>query len=1397
MLTIANIKSSAKALDYYSRDNYYTKGSPEQLASSEWYGKGAEALNLEGTIDKDSFKQVLDGKLPNGIELGRKEKGEIVHAPGLDLTFSAPKSVSIVSEVHGDTRIRDAHNTAVKYTLDFIERNYMSTRKKVDDVLITERTDNAIIATFLHNVSRDLDPQLHTHCVLANATCREDGEWRSGYFKQIFKDKLYLGQIYRHQLSYELKQLGFDIRPAGYDSKFEIKDIPRSLIEEFSNRSKEIAKAAKNYEYVDAKLKAELALTTRERKVDIAPAELKQSWLSRVEEHNKNMILQEEAKAAKDLEVSKAANIKEQIKNPNAPEKPQTAMQYIQNKWQQFCEKFALKQTTRIRPLIMDYEVSKRVDNITQSSNNEKPKEIDFLSKSLDHAINHVSERQSVWEEKALISAAMSYGVGIVRYEEIVAKLEEYKQKGIILEAKNTFHDFETPLTSKAMLKKEVEIIKYVKSSKDSTQQVCSKAMVKEYLTENGASLSKGQKEAATLILTSKDRIVAVQGYAGTGKTYMLETVRKIAEKHEHKLIGLATSASAARTLQDSAGLESKTIHGFLYRYNGVINDRATIKGLEKMTEDFKNTIVVVDEASLASTNQITALMKLSQELNFKVVYIGDTKQLNGVEAGKPFWIAQRAGIATAIMDETKRYTNENQKAAVQNIIDNKIAEALEKLETNIIAPSEEQEFKNLGEKRVWLVKKAVEHWTNLDDTARNNTLITAPSNSIRSMINDKIRERLGAEGVLTGDSVLIETLSSKDLTRAQRLYIGNYEIGDALLFSSSFESLEIEKQNLLRVTDIKDNNLILVNDKGKSITVDIEFIAGQKKSSFEVYNAHELSVKVGDNMVWTRNCKERPEVINSAQFKITSISDGNISYSMDGKETLTIPLTDPVLRHIEYGYAITAHAAQGRTYQNVIGVIESEHVHLTHQKMFYVTVSRAKENAFLVTDNKEALSETLSTQHGETLSALEHQSKRAPKIAQEALQKEDVKQQSKVMVYPEHKIKDIYHAIYNKLPNILPEFGFRQHGSYLMSSTEYKVDGSFGKKGKVYVYANNPGTIVDFTRGTMSIWEYVKQNYMPAASNHEMMSYLCDMAGLSNTGYTIDRSAIEAKKNMFEAAKVEAEAIPQKTERELKILSLVQEYASQKILDGQNKVLEYLQKERGYTTEQIKAMGLGAIFSKNDLAHFLKANEVIDKEIKEVYKSLHQIGKSHNLLIPYKDIDGKVQGFAGRNIEYQDTDKFGKYLYTKGLYKSSSLLNIDNLKASGSMHAVVVEGMLDALNANANGMKHVVALGGTSCNFKQLGLLKDCGIKEITLALDNDKAGQEATSKITQALKDSKLYMTLKTVDLPKAIKDPDQLIREKGIKAFEQTITQGKIIHEPSLPKATSKAMNMEAEL
>ena len=130
-----------------------------------------------------------------------------------DLTFSAPKSVSLLS--HVDPRIEAAHNRAVERTIKEIERHYAHTRVSQEGEMRTVRTDNMVIARFNHYESRELDPQLHSHCVLMNLTQGEDGKWRSIETGDLFKNQLYSSQYYRNELSRELTQLGYEDRCNG------------------------------------------------------------------------------------------------------------------------------------------------------------------------------------------------------------------------------------------------------------------------------------------------------------------------------------------------------------------------------------------------------------------------------------------------------------------------------------------------------------------------------------------------------------------------------------------------------------------------------------------------------------------------------------------------------------------------------------------------------------------------------------------------------------------------------------------------------------------------------------------------------------------------------------------------------------------------------------------------------------------------------------------------------------------------------------------------------------------------------------------------------------------------------------------------------------------------------
>lgn len=283
MLTPAPLTSASDASDYYARDNYYTKD--DGVENSWWQGAGAEELGLTGEVDPEVFQQILTGRIDEATQLGRKTKEGIRHRPGWDFTFSAPKSLSILSEVYGVEDLRRAHENAVKKALAFGEENLARARLKIGDKVEFVPTKNVIVAAFTHDVSREQEPQIHTHAVHANATLTESG-WRSLSPELYFKQQHAFSAVYKRELAAGVKALGFELRPSRYDqSLFEIKGVSDDLIESFSTRARQIRDSleAQNIEYNSAAAK-KASLATRRKKENFARPELRQLWRERAEE---------------------------------------------------------------------------------------------------------------------------------------------------------------------------------------------------------------------------------------------------------------------------------------------------------------------------------------------------------------------------------------------------------------------------------------------------------------------------------------------------------------------------------------------------------------------------------------------------------------------------------------------------------------------------------------------------------------------------------------------------------------------------------------------------------------------------------------------------------------------------------------------------------------------------------------------------------------------------------------------------------------------------------------------------------------------------------------------------------------------------------------------------------
>ena len=287
VVSIGAVAASSQGAAYYERDGYYARDDPAHREVSAWAGKGAEDLGLTGPVDPDLFKAVLEGKVPDGSgrRLGRRRKdGVLEHRPGRDLTFSAPKSVSLAALVGGDTRVVEAHDRAVERTLAWVEGNAAETRMKDPDTghMVKAGDQKTVAATFRHDTSRNLDPQLHTHAVLANMVRGPDGKWRTMSNEALYRRQKLIGMLYRSELAQGLGKLGYAIEKTHADGRFEIAGVRREVIEAFSTRRAEIEAAMDERGLGtpagNQRLAERAALMTRAHKRDVDKTALRGVW---------------------------------------------------------------------------------------------------------------------------------------------------------------------------------------------------------------------------------------------------------------------------------------------------------------------------------------------------------------------------------------------------------------------------------------------------------------------------------------------------------------------------------------------------------------------------------------------------------------------------------------------------------------------------------------------------------------------------------------------------------------------------------------------------------------------------------------------------------------------------------------------------------------------------------------------------------------------------------------------------------------------------------------------------------------------------------------------------------------------------------------------------------------
>ncbi len=567
-------------------------------------------------------------------------------------------------------------------------------------------------------------------------------------------------------------------------------------------------------------------------------------------------------------------------------------------------------------------------------------KAIDRVRESVTFARDKNFEREAVVDERALIRDSLRRGMGEVRHSDVWNNLNARHAAGEFQVVDRQQHSPARQFTTARTIAAEQEIVQRVGEGRNQIAPVLSRQQAIA-IADQHSHLNRAQKSVVEDVLSSPDRIQGIQGYAGAGKTTALSVIRSAAETQGYSVRGFAPTSRAARQLNE-VGVESETLQKFLAQSS------------ERTVPPQRN-FYFVDESSLASTNQMREFLSLLGPQD-RVLLIGDTRQHQGVEAGRPFEQLQEAGMRTARLDEIVRQRDPALKFAVEQFAKGQVSAALEALQQQ----GRVKEIPN-AEERIRDIAKAYA-------TSPEKTLIVSPDNASRRALNVTVREELKANGIVAAEDHSFRILVQRqDMTGAERTWASHYEVGDVARFARGSKANCIEAGSYCVVVAINPAANLLSVEKA---TGEIATYDPRRLTGVSVYREIERDFSAGDRIQFTAPDKTLG-VANRDLAVIDSIApDGRVSARLDSGRKVNF---DPAEhRHFDHGYAVTSHSSQGLTAERVlVNADTGVYPDLLNSRFGYVSVSRASHEATVFTDNLTKLVPQLSADISKT-SALE-----------------------------------------------------------------------------------------------------------------------------------------------------------------------------------------------------------------------------------------------------------------------------------------------------------------------------------------------------------------------------------------------------------------------------------------
>jgi conjugative relaxase-like TrwC/TraI family protein len=538
---------------------------------------------------------------------------------------------------------------------------------------------------------------------------------------------------------------------------------------------------------------------------------------------------------------------------------------------------------------------------------------------SMDYALAHCYERASVVTDKALVTEALWHGIGHVDVEQV----ERQILRDDILVQERAGQRW---CTTKEVLREEMENIDFVKQGMGKFSPL----HPSPYAFQD-KKLGQDQRKAVRHMLSSPDRVTAIRGPAGTGKTTMMKEAVSAVESSGHQVFTFAPSAEAARgTLRQEGFGNAQTVAHLLKN--------------ETLHRQLHGQVLWIDEAGLLSARQMRGIFHLAERQDCRVILSGDTAQHASVERGDALRLLEKyAGLKPAELTEIRRQKSEQYRAAVRVLAQGGARSGFEKLDQSgaIKELPEGKRYKQLARDYADAVKQ------------RKTALIVSPTHTEGEKVTAEVREELKQRGKLGPEERKFTRLINQQWTEAQRSNPQSYRPGLVVQFHQNTPGFTRGQRFTVSSAE-SDGSVRIRSADGRQGTLPLD-----QSARFQVYEARTLSLASGDKIRITQNgftSDGKHRLNNGAVYQVKAFTKtGDLKLANDW-------IIDKDYGNLAHGYCQTSHVAQSKTVDCVFVAQSAASLGASSTEQFYVSVSRARESVMVYTDDKARLAESIQS---------------------------------------------------------------------------------------------------------------------------------------------------------------------------------------------------------------------------------------------------------------------------------------------------------------------------------------------------------------------------------------------------------------------------------------------------